>query len=40
MSRIDPELKAFIELFSPADLTDPVTAREDLERHLLHVAAK
>jgi acetyl esterase len=28
--RIDPELEAFIPLFPPADLTDPVTARKRL----------
>ena len=27
---MDPELEAFIPLFPPADLTDPVTARKDL----------
>ncbi|MGK8508759.1 hypothetical protein ACRS5S_12080 [Nocardia asiatica] len=27
---IDPELEAFIPLFPPADLSDPVTARENL----------
>ena len=30
MTRIDPELEAFIPLFPPADLTDPVTARKNL----------
>ena len=30
MARIDPELEAFIPLFPPADLTDPVTARKNL----------
>jgi acetyl esterase len=30
MIRIDPELEAFIPLFPPADLTDPVTARKNL----------
>ena len=30
MTRIDPELEAFIPLFPPADLTDPVTARKEL----------
>jgi len=30
MTRIDPELEAFIPLFSPADLADPVTARKNL----------
>lgn len=27
---IDPQLKAFIHLFPPADLTNPVTARKTL----------
>jgi acetyl esterase len=30
MTRIDPELEAFIPLFPPADLTDQVTARKNL----------
>jgi len=30
MTRIDPELEAFIPLFPPADLTDPVSARRNL----------
>ena len=30
MTRMDPELEAFIPLFPPADLTDPVTARKNL----------
>ena len=30
MAGIDPELDAFIPLFPPADLTDPVTARKNL----------
>jgi len=30
MARMDPELEAFIALFPPADLTDPVTARKNL----------
>ncbi len=30
MTRIDPELEAFIPLFPPADLADPATARENL----------
>ena len=30
MTRIDPELEAFIPLFPPADLTDPVIARKNL----------
>jgi len=30
MTRIDPQLEAFIPLFPPADLTDPVTARRNL----------
>ena len=30
ITRIDPELEAFIPLFPPADLTDPVTARKNL----------
>lgn len=30
MAGIDPELEAFIPLFPPADLTDPVTARKNL----------
>ncbi len=30
MTQIDPELEAFIPLFPPADLTDPVTARKNL----------
>ena len=30
MARMDPELEAFIPLFPPADLTDPVTARKNL----------
>jgi acetyl esterase len=30
MVDMDPELEAFIPLFPPADLTDPVTARENL----------
>jgi len=29
-TRIDPELEAFIHLFPPADLTDPVSARKNL----------
>lgn len=29
---MDPELEAFVSLFPPADLTDPVTARENLAR--------
>ena len=29
---MDPELEAFVALFPPADLTDPVTARENLAR--------
>ena len=29
-ARIDSELEAFMPLFPPADLTDPVTARKDL----------
>jgi acetyl esterase/lipase len=32
---MDPELEAFIPLFPPADLTDPVTAR----KHLAELAA-
>ena len=32
---MDPELEAFIPLFPPADLTDPVTAR----KHLAALAA-
>ena len=31
---MDPELEAFVPLFPPADLTDPVTAR----RHLAELA--
>jgi len=30
MARMDPELEAFIPLFPPAELTDPVTARKSL----------
>jgi len=30
MTRMDPELEAFVPLFPPADLTDPVTARKNL----------
>jgi acetyl esterase len=30
LASIDPELEAFIPLFPPADLTDPVTARKNL----------
>ncbi len=30
MTRMNPELEAFIPLFPPADLTDPVTARKNL----------
>jgi acetyl esterase len=30
MADMDPELEAFIPLFPPADLTDPVTARKNL----------
>jgi len=30
MARMDPELEAFIPLFPPAELTDPVTARKNL----------
>ncbi len=30
MANIDPELEAFLPLFPPADLTDPVTARKNL----------
>jgi hypothetical protein len=30
MVDMDPELEAFIPLFPPADLTDPVTARKNL----------
>jgi acetyl esterase len=37
-SDLDPELQAFVELFPPADLTDPVTARENLAE-LAHAAS-
>ncbi len=30
LANIDPELEAFIPMFPPADLTDPVTARQNL----------
>jgi hypothetical protein len=30
MADMDPELEAFIPLFPPADLTDPVIARKNL----------
>lgn len=30
MARMDPQLEAFIPLFPPAELTDPVTARKNL----------
>jgi acetyl esterase len=30
MARMDPELEAFVPLFPPADLADPVTARKNL----------
>ncbi len=32
MAGLDPELEAFVPLFPPADLTDPVTARENLAK--------